>query len=252
MKIVLIVLGALAALLLLLVLLFLFLTVKLRVTYDSESGALSATAGALFFTFPIYPPPKKKRKPTKKAQKKARKKLFEEEKPKKERKSKRKKQNPVSLLQKELSNVAKAAHIGGAITSHARRKGESTGQNAFFGKIRNAVSAVRILLIKAKGFLPAFFDALSLSVESLHIVVGGADAADVAVGYGMICSCLETLSAASHETEHFRMGDDILVDTDFLAGSPTLRLSVRLDVRAAKVLRALYLAEDAYYEYKYR
>lgn len=252
MKIVLIVLGALAALLLLLVLLFLFLTVKLRVTYDSENGALSATAGALFFTFPIYPPPKKKRKPTKKAQKKARKKLFEEEKPKKERKSKRKKQNPVSLLQKELSNVAKAAHIGGAITSHARRKGESTGQNAFFGKIRNAVSAVRILLIKAKGFLPAFFDALSLSVESLHIVVGGADAADVAVGYGMICSCLETLSAASHETEHFRMGDDILVDTDFLAGSPTLRLSVRLDVRAAKVLRALYLAEDAYYEYKYR
>ena len=227
MKIVLIALGALAALLLLLVLLFLFLTVKLRVTYDSESGALSATAGALFFTFPIYPPPKKKRKPTKKAQKKARKKLFEEEKPKKERKSKKKKQNPVSLLQKELSNVAKAAHIGGAITSHARRKGESTGQNAFF-------------------------DALSLSVESLHIVVGGADAADVAVGYGMICSCLETLSAASHETEHFRMGDDILVDTDFLAGSPTLRLSVRLDVRAAKVLRALYLAEDAYYEYKYR
>lgn len=252
MKIVLIVLGALAALLLLLVLLFLFLTVKLRVTYDSESGALSATAGALFFTFPIYPPPKKKRKPTKKAQKKARKKFFEEEKPKKERKSKRKKQNPVSLLQKELSNVAKAAHIGGAITSHARRKGESTGQNAFFGKIRNAVSAVRILLIKAKGFLPVFFDALSLSVESLHIVVGGADAADVAVGYGMICSCLETLSAASYETEHFRMGDDILVDTDFLAGSPTLRLSVRLDVRAAKVLRALYLAEDAYYEYKYR
>ena len=252
MKIVLIVLGALAALLLLLVLLFLFLTVKLRVTYDSESGALSATAGALFFTFPIYPPPKKKRKPTKKAQKKARKKLFEEEKPKKERKSKRKKQNPVSLLQKELSNVAKAAHIGGAITSHARRKGESTGQNAFFGKIRNAVSAVRILLIKARGFLPAFFDALSLSVESLHIVVGGADAADVAVGYGMICSCLETLSAANHETEHFRMGDDILVDTDFLAGIPTLRLSVRLDVRAAKVLRALYLAEDAYYEYKYR
>lgn len=252
MKIVLIVLGALAALLLLLVLLFLFLTVKLRVTYDSESGALSATAGALFFTFPIYPPPKKKRKPTKKAQKKARKMLFEEEKPKKERKSKKKKQNPVSLLQKELSNVAKAAHIGGAITSHARRKGESTGQNAFFGKIRNAVSAVRILLIKAKGFLPAFFDALSLSVESLHIVVGGADAADVAVGYGMICSCLETLSAASRETEHFRMGDDILVDTDFLAGSPTLRLSVRLDVRAAKVLRALYLAEDAYYEYKYR
>lgn len=252
MKIVLIALGALAALLLLLVLLFLFLTVKLRVTYDSESGALSATAGALFFTFPIYPPPKKKRKPTKKAQKKARKKLFEEEKPKKERKSKKKKQNPVSLLQKELSNVAKAAHIGGAITSHARRKGESTGQNAFFGKIRNAVSAVRILLIKAKGFLPAFFDALSLSVESLHIVVGGADAADVAVGYGMICSCLETLSAASRETEHFRMGDDILVDTDFLAGSPTLRLSVRLDVRAAKVLRALYLAEDAYYEYKYR
>lgn len=252
MKIVLIVFGVLAALLFLLVLLFLFLTVKLRVTYDSESGALSATAGALFFTFPIYPVPKKKRKPTKKAQKKARKKLFEEEKPKKERKSKRKKQNPVSLLQKELSNVAKAAHIGGAITSHARRKGESTGQNAFFGKIRNAVSAVRILLIKAKGFLPAFFDALSLSVESLHIVVGGADAADVAVGYGMICSCLETLSAASHETEHFRMGDDILVDTDFLAGSPALRLSVRLDVRAAKVLRALYLAEDAYYEYKYR
>lgn len=252
MKIVLIVFGVLAALLFLLVLLFLFLTVKLRVTYDSESGALSATAGALFFTFPIYPVPKKKRKPTKKAQKKARKKLFEEEKPKKERKSKRKKQNPVSLLQKELSNVAKAAHIGGAITSHARRKGESTGQNAFFGKIRNAVSAVRILLIKAKGFLPAFFDALSLSVESLHIIVGGADAADVAVGYGMICSCLETLSAASHETEHFRMGDDILVDTDFLAGSPTLRLSVRLDVRAAKVLRALYLAEDAYYEYKYR
>ena len=252
MKIVLIALGALAALLLLLVLLFLFLTVKLRVTYDSESGAFSATAGALFFTFPIYPPPKKKRKPTKKAKKKARKKLFEEEKPKKERKSKKKKQNPVSLLQKELSNVAKAAHIGGAITSHARRKGESTGQNAFFGKIRNAVSAVRILLIKAKGFLPAFFDALSLSVESLHIVVGGSDAADVAVGYGMICSCLETLSAASHETEHFRMGDDILVDTDFLAGSPTLRLSVRLDVRAAKVLRALYLAEDAYYEYKYR
>lgn len=252
MKIVLIVFGVLAALLFFLVLLFLFLTVKLRVTYDSESGALSATAGALFFTFPIYPPPKKKRKPTKKAQKKARKKLFEEEKPKKERKSKKKKQNPVSLLQKELSNVAKAAHIGGAITSHARRKGESTGQNAFFGKIRNAVSAVRILLIKAKGFLPAFFDALSLSVESLHIVVGGADAADVAVGYGMICSCLETLSAASHETEHFRMGDDILVDTDFLAGSPTLRLSVRLDVRAAKVLRALYLAEDAYYEYKYR
>ncbi len=252
MKIVLIVLGALAALLLLLVLLFLFLTVKLRVTYDSESGALSATAGALFFTFPIYPPPKKKRKPTKKAQKKARKKLFEEEKPKKERKSKKKKQNPVSLLQKELSNVAKAAHIGGAIISHARRKGERTEQNAFFGKIRNAVSAVRILLIKAKGFLPAFFDALSLSVESLHIIVGGADAADVAVGYGMICSCLETLSAASHETEHFRMGDDILVDTDFLAGSPTLRLSVRLDVRAAKVLRALYLAEDAYYEYKYR
>ena len=48
------------------------------------------------------------------------------------------------------------------------------------------------------------------------------------------------------------MGDDILVDTDFLAGSPALRLSVRLDVRAAKVLRALYLAEDAYYEYKYR
>lgn len=252
MKIVLIVFGVLAALLFLLVLLFLFLTVKLRVTYDSESGALSATAGALFFTFPIYPPPKKKRKPTKKAQKKARKKLFEEEKPKKERKSKKKKQNPVSLLQKELSNVAKAAHIGGAITSHARRKGESTGQNAFSGKIRNAVSAVRILLIKAKGFLPAFFDALSLSVESLHIVVGGADAADVAVGYGMICSCLETLSAASHETEHFRMGDDILVDTDFLAGSPALRLSVRLDVRAAKVLRALYLAEDAYYEYKYR
>ena len=247
MKIVLIVFGVLAALLFLLVLLFLFLTVKLRVTYDSESGALSATAGALFFTFPIYPVPKKKRKPTKKAQKKARKKLFEEEKPKKERKSKRKKQNPVSLLQKELSNVAKAAHIGGAITSHARRKGESTGQNAFFGKIRNAVSAVRILLIKAKGFLPAFFDALSLSVESLHIIVGGADAAEVAVGSG-----IETLSAASHETEHFRMGDDILVDTDFLAGSPTLRLSVRLDVRAAKVLRALYLAEDAYYEYKYR
>lgn len=252
MKIVLIVFGVLAALLFLLVLLFLFLTVKLRVTYDSESGALSATAGALFFTFPIYPPPKKKRKPTKKAQKKARKKLFEEEKPKKERKSKKKKQNPVSLLQKELSNVAKAAHIGGAITSHARRKKEGPEQNEFFGKVKNAVSVIRILMIKAKGFLPAFFDALSLSVESLHIIVGGADAADVAVGYGMICSCLETLSAASHETEHFRMGDDILVDTDFLAGSPTLRLSVRLDVRAAKVLRALYLAEDAYYEYKYR
>lgn len=248
MKIVLIVLGALAALLLLLVLLFLFLTVKLRVTYDSESGALSATAGALFFTFPIYPVPKKKRKPTEKV----RKKLFEEEKPKKERKSKRKKQNPVSLLQKELSNVAKAAHIGGAITSHARRKKEGPEQNEFFGKVKNAVSVVRILMIKAKGFLPAFFDALSLSVESLHIIVGGADAADVAVGYGMICSCLETLSAVSHETEHFRMGDDILVDTDFLAGSPALRLSVRLDVRAAKVLRALYLAEDAYYEYKYR
>lgn len=248
MKIVLIVFGVLAALLFLLVLLFLFLTVKLRVTYDSESGALSATAGALFFTFPIYPPPKKKRKPTEKV----RKKLFEEEKTKKERKSKRKKQNPVSLLQKELSNVAKAAHIGGAITSHARRKKEGPEQNEFFGKVKNAVSVVRILMIKAKGFLPAFFDALSLSVESLHIIVGGADAADVAVGYGMICSCLETLSAASHETEHFRMGDDILVDTDFLAGSPALRLSVRLDVRAAKVLRALYLAEDAYYEYKYR
>lgn len=248
MKIVLIVFGVLAALLFLLVLLFLFLTVKLRVTYDSESGALSATAGALFFTFPIYPPPKKKRKPTEKV----RKKLFEEEKPKKERKGKKKKQNPVSLLQKELSNVAKAAHIGGAITSHARRKKEGPEQNEFFGKVKNAVSVVRILMIKAKGFLPAFFDALSLSVESLHIIVGGADAADVAVGYGMICSCLETLSAASHETEHFRMGDDILVDTDFLAGSPTLRLSVRLDVRAAKVLRALYLAEDAYYEYKYR
>ena len=248
MKIVLIVFGVLAALLFLLVLLFLFLTVKLRVTYDSESGALSATAGALFFTFPIYPPPKKKRKPTEKV----RKKLFEEEKTKKERKSKRKKQNPVSLLQKELSNVAKAAHIGGAITSHARRKKEGPEQNEFFGKVKNAVSVVRILMIKAKGFLPAFFDALSLSVESLHIIVGGADAADVAVGYGLICSCLETLSAASHETEHFRMGDDILVDTDFLAGSPALRLSVRLDVRAAKVLRALYLAEDAYYEYKYR
>lgn len=248
MKIVLIIFGVLAALLFLLVLLFLFLTVKLRVTYDSESGALSATAGALFFTFPIYPPPKKKRKPTEKV----RKKLFEEEKPKKERKSKKKKQNPVSLLQKELSNVAKAAHIGGAITSHARRKKEGPEQNEFFGKVKNAVSVVRILMIKAKGFLPAFFDALSLSVESLHIIVGGADAADVAVGYGMICSCLETLSAASHETEHFRMGDDILVDTDFLAGSPALRLSVRLDVRAAKVLRALYLAENAYYEYKYR
>ena len=135
MKIVLIVFGVLAALLFLLVLLFLFLTVKLRVTYDSESGALSATAGALFFTFPIYPPPKKKRKPTEKV----RKKLFEEEKTKKERKSKRKKQNPVSLLQKELSNVAKAAHIGGAITSHARRKKEGPEQNEFFGKVKNAV-----------------------------------------------------------------------------------------------------------------
>ena len=245
MKVILIVLSVLAFLLLSVILLFLFLTVKLFARYDSENGALSASVKVLFFTFPLYPVPKKKKTKIKKES-------LREKKSSEQKKRRKKKTNPVSLLQKELSGVAKAAHIGGAITSHARRKNEREPENEFWKKVKNIVGSLRILTVKAKGFLPKFFDALTLTVESLRIKVGSADAADTAIGYGMICSALETLYALQNETDRFHMREDITVDTDFLSSETSLKLSLRLDVRICKVLYALYLAEDAYYEYKYR
>lgn len=247
MKILLIVLFSVLALLFLLAAVFYFLKVRLAVRYDSFDRALFFAVKVGVVTIPIYPPRKKKstKMPT----------LAEAlaEKARKDEKKKKSKENggknPFSAFQKELSAVARATHIGGAIS--ARRK-KDVSDNRFVQKARRIAAAIRIFVARARAFLPTFSDAITLSVDSLHITAASADAADTAIGYGVLCGALETLCAASRECERLHLSDDIRVDTDFCSDKPQFSVSAHADVRVFKVLVAFYRAEDAYYTEKYR
>lgn len=215
----------------LLLLLLFFLKVRLFLRYDNQNGGFRCTVKVLCFAFPLYPPRKKKNKKVKKAKKEP----------------KRKKAAPT--LQKELSDVAKATRIGHAVAVGKTKK-KTKAVKTPLEKVKAAASALRILALKAKALLPPLWDSLTFTVESLHIAVGCDDAADTAVGYGLICAALEGLCAVENETDRLIVGEDVSVRPDFLTPGFLLDLSLRVDIRVIKALYALSSAQIAYYKDK--
>lgn len=246
-----IVLLSLLALLAVLILTVVFLRVRVLVRYDSRDSAFFAAAKLGFITLPLYPPRPKKRAVLSLDEELAKKARKDEK--EKQKKAKGNGKSPLSLFRKELSAVARATHIGGAISSRRRK---DPPDNSPVQKARRIAAAVRIFVARVRAFLPPFFDAIALSIDSLHITVAGTDAADTAIGYGIVCASLETLYAVNREwkwgEKHFHIAEDIRVDTDFCAVKTEFSLSAHADIRPFKLLVALYRAEDAYYTEKYR
>lgn len=236
MKIFLVTAGCLLGLLLLLILLYFVLTVRFYVSYCSSTGAFSARLRVWFVTVSLYPPAPKKQKKIKKARLRKR------------RPSSRRKKNPLAVFRRELSGLARAAHIGQAITR--RKKETEIPENKLLRRAREIASALRIFAVKLKGFLPDFADSITVTVESLHLTAGSEDAADAAVCYGILCGGVQALYAVSEETEHFHLSDRVSVDVDFLAPRTECEITLRADVRVFKVIKALYGAEAALYKYR--
>lgn len=210
-----------AVVLLLIVALVFFLTVRLFVKYNSENGELVLFAKVLFFKIGIFP----------------KKESSVSHKPKKKRNKKKKRKK----LIKE-SDLKKASE-------HAEAASEKK-KSSVSDKVHNLSELLKMIAIKLKELVPGILSSLTLEVKRLHVAVGGDDAAQAAVGYGVFCGALQTLLAVENECKKIKFYDDIYVGVDYTSGKISADIEIALKIRVYKVLAALYRAEDAYYSYK--
>ena len=89
--------------------------------------------------------------------------------------------------------------------------------------------------------LSRFKKAMSVDINKLRVVVGGAeDAARAAVEYGAVCAAAQSLLAyTDNYPDKVHVGDDFSVDIDYLATKYSMELDVVINFRVHKTLSAL-------------
>ena len=202
----LIVIGSILAFFALIFLLLYVLVCKVRLKYDTDTKEIVLSLKVFFVNIRLYPRKKKKTKLKKLGKFKS-----------KTKKPKRTKKPKLSEKHNKPQKVKKQA--------------EEPEAKTFSEKFSEACRKVKIL----SGGL---FGALSLDIKRLDIVVGGVDAAQVAINYGIVCAAVETLYAVGKNTKKIKTFDEVFVAVDYLEPKVRAEVDAVLKVRAIKIVIA--------------
>lgn len=108
-------------------------------------------------------------------------------------------------------------------------------------KKKGAYETVSFVGSLIRELLSRFSKALSVNINKLRVVVGGAeDAARAAMEYGAVCAAVQSLLAyVDNYPDKVRVGDDFAVNIDYLAPKYSIELDIVIDIRIHKTLSAL-------------
>ncbi len=221
----LIVIASILAFFALIFLLLFLLTAKIRFRFDTDTGVFGMSAKAFLFNINILPVnEKKKQKKDLKQARRLAKKIQKGKNGKDHLFVKNKKIREAESLLAEMQKNADTA---------------SDKKKTFSEKIDSFKSLLTNICEKIKIIVPGTYNALSLDIKKLDIVVGAGDAAKTAISYGIVCAAVEGLYAVGKRSGKLKVGNKVFVGCDYLGESFRCEFDIVLKVRVFRLLPVL-------------
>ena len=217
---------------LVLVLFLLFVGIKIRISYGPDFSVYLSVLG---IRFPLYPKKRQKIRLSAFSHKAHQKRL--------ERDAKKAEKKRQKQLQKVKQKEAKKA-----------AKKQKKRLPDYKDSVADEKEFLSTLLSLSVGILDKFFGTLRIDIVHLHIAVGGADASQTAITYGLVSQGVAyLLEILTQKTKlHCKRRESIHVTADFLSSSTTASVSLVFTFRLLYFLNITFTLLIRFFKQKFR